>query len=80
MKEYTYVRIQQELTVHGLYRYSISLDDREIFTTINSNPRVYENAQLQASDYFYPPADAEIEDLEFQSPLHEPCKYQLFLV
>ena len=74
MNQYTHVRIQQELTSYGLYRYSISFDDREIFTTINSNPRVYENALLYTSDHFYPAANIELEDVEFQSPLHEPCK------
>ena len=54
------------------FRYSISLNDREIYETINTKPRSHLNNKLYSGDKFYESADVLVEDLEVVSPLRMP--------
>ena len=68
MGEYTKVTIQQVQQPDGAYVYSVYLDETKIHTTVNNDPREFDNVKLFASDNYYPASKAELRYFNFQSP------------
>ena len=75
MGEYTKVTIQQVQQPDGAYVYSVYLDETKIHTTVNNDPREFDNVKLFASDKWYEPSKVVLRYFNFQSPLPKQCKY-----
>ena len=68
MEEYTKVTIQQVQRPDGAYHYSVYLNETKIHTTVNNDPREFDNVKLFASDKWYNPSKVVLRYFNFQSP------------
>ena len=68
MGKYTKVTIQQVERSDGVYVYSIYLNEKGVFSIVNTQPQEFDNVKLYASDNFYPASKADLKDFNFKSP------------
>ena len=66
LNKFTLVTIEQVIE-DGEYRYSIYFDHEELYSTINSKPRVFKHVNVYMGDSFYNPANAVIRNFNFEN-------------
>uniref|UniRef100_A0A7M5V0H6 Uncharacterized protein n=1 Tax=Clytia hemisphaerica TaxID=252671 RepID=A0A7M5V0H6_9CNID len=63
--KYTKVEIKQELKYGNRYRYSVEIDDEEVYTITNTKAQVFENPKLYIGDAFYNAPKATIKNFKW---------------
>ncbi|XP_066933093.1 uncharacterized protein [Clytia hemisphaerica] len=69
MHEATNVTIRQSLRADGTYRFALYYNETRIDMSVNTEPRVYKNVSLYASDKWYQPSQVELGYFNVESPI-----------
>jgi len=64
---FTHVLIRQRKNKQGQYVYSISLNGKQVFSIINTDPREFTNVKVWASNPWYASSGAVLKGLEYES-------------
>ena len=65
--EYTTVVIKQTLKYGNEYRYSITINGKEVFQTSNNKARDFRDVKLYAGDNYYAPSDCMVKNILFEN-------------
>ena len=65
--EYSSVVIKQTLKYGNEYRYSITINGKEVFVDSNNKAQDFTNVKLYAGDNFFRPSDCMIKNLVFEN-------------
>ena len=65
--EYSTVVIKQTLKYGNEYRYSITINGKEVFVVSNNKARDFTDVKLYAGDAYFPPSECYIKNLVFEN-------------